>query len=79
MRSKEAFNAKKLLMQSGANSVSACIAHAVLSEDCIDRISRAGFDEFFVTDTIHHQNLPSFINVIQISELIVKALSGCVK
>lgn len=68
--------AGKLLMQSGANSVSACITHAVFSENCIDKISRAGFAEFFITDTVHHQNLPSFINVIQTSELMVKALSG---
>ncbi|PPE03396.1 ribose-phosphate diphosphokinase [Holospora curviuscula] len=71
--------AGKLLMQSGANSVSACITHAVFSENCIDRISRAGFAEFFITDTVHHQNLPSFINVIQTSELIVKALLKCNK
>ncbi|NQY44013.1 MAG: ribose-phosphate pyrophosphokinase [Legionellales bacterium] len=67
--------AGKLLIQSGANSVSACITHAVLSKDCIDRVSQAGFYKFFVTDTVHHQNLPSFINVIQTSNLIVKALA----
>ncbi len=71
--------AGKLLMQSGANSVNACITHAVFSENCIDIISRAGFAEFFITDTVHHQNLPSFINVIQTSELIVKALLKCNK
>ena len=38
--------AVKLLMQNGATSVSACITHAVFSENCIDRISRAGFSEF---------------------------------
>ncbi|RZI47637.1 ribose-phosphate pyrophosphokinase [Rickettsiales endosymbiont of Peranema trichophorum] len=71
--------AAKILIQSGAHTVSACITHAVFSENCIDRISQAGFAEFFVTDTVHHQNLPSFINVIQVSELIVKALLKCNK
>lgn len=69
--------AGRLLMQNGANSVSACITHAVFSENCIDRISKVGFAEFFITDTVYHQNLPSFINVIQTSELIVKALLKC--
>ena len=66
--------ASQLLMESGANSVSACITHAVFSQDCIERINRAGLIKIFVTNTIYHQNLPSFINVIQISDLIVKAL-----
>ncbi|NDD99239.1 ribose-phosphate pyrophosphokinase [bacterium] len=66
--------AEKLLIQKGANSVSACITHAIFSENCIDRISKAGLAEFFITDTVHHQNLPSFIHVIQISELIANAL-----
>jgi ribose-phosphate pyrophosphokinase len=71
--------AVKLLMQNGATSVSACITHAVFSENCIDRISRAGFSEFFVTDTINHQNLPSFIKVIPITKFIVNELLKCEK
>lgn len=66
--------AAKFLMQSGAISVSACATHAVFSGGSIDKIRRAGFAEFFVTDTIHNQNLPSFVNVIETSDLIVKAL-----
>jgi len=73
------WEAVKILMQSGANSVSACIIQAVFSENCIDRIAQAGFAEFFVTDTVDHQSLPSFINVIQTSELIVKAFLKCNK
>ena len=66
--------AAKLLMQNGARSVSACITHAVFSNDCLERIGQARFAELFVSDTIYHQNLPSFIKVVQISELLVKAL-----
>lgn len=66
--------AAKYLMQSGASSIRAYITHAVFSGNSIDKISRAGFVEFFITDTIHHQNLPTFVNVIQTSDLIVKAL-----
>jgi ribose-phosphate pyrophosphokinase len=67
--------AAKLLMHHGANSVSACITHAVFSEDCIDRIEQAGFLKFCITDTIYHHTLPSFIKVVPTSEIIVKALA----
>lgn len=66
--------AAKLLNQNNANSVSACITHAVFSENCLDRISQVGFAKIFITDSIYHQKLPSFINVIQICDLIVKAV-----
>jgi phosphoribosylpyrophosphate synthetase len=45
-----------------------------LSGDCIDRVSNTNFSTFFITDTIHHNNLPSFIKVIPIYELISEAL-----
>ena len=67
--------AVKLLKQCGAKSVSACISHAVFSEDCIDKIDQAGFAEFFITDTIYHKELPSFIKVIPISGFIADAIS----
>lgn len=67
--------AAKLLLERGAKTVSACITHAVFSDDCIERIRRVEFATFFVTDTIYHQDLPTFIKVIQINELIIKALS----
>jgi ribose-phosphate pyrophosphokinase len=66
--------AVKLLMLKGANSVSACITHAVFSENCVDKIKQAGFAEFVVTDTIYHENLPFFIKVIPTARLIAKAL-----
>ncbi len=42
-------------MNSGATSVSACVTHAVFSNDCIQKIQQTGFDAFYTTDTIHHR------------------------
>ncbi|PPE06961.1 ribose-phosphate diphosphokinase [Holospora curviuscula] len=71
--------ALKMLIQNGAHSVSACITHAVFSENCISRIRKARFNKLFVTDTLYHRKLPSFIKVIETSEMIVKLLLGCNK
>jgi ribose-phosphate pyrophosphokinase len=69
--------AVRLLKHNGANSVSAYITHAVFSDNCVRRIEQAGCAEFFITDTIYHQTLPSFIKVIPTNKLIVQALLHC--
>ena len=63
-----------LLMESGAQAVSVCITHAVFSENCVARIQKAGFSECFITDTIDHHNVPSFMKILSTRDLIVNAL-----
>lgn len=66
--------AAHLLIENGAKSVSACVTHAVFSDDCIHKIEQAKFKSFFITDTIPHQKLPSFIKIVAINNLISKEL-----
>ena len=67
--------AAKLLIQNGAKTIRACVTHAVFSANCIHQIEQIGFTDFFITDTISHHTLPSFIQIIPISRLIMNALS----
>ncbi len=67
--------AAHLLINSGASSVSACITHAVFSDDCIEKIEQAELEAFYTTDTIDHPQLPSHIKVIATHKLISGALS----
>lgn len=66
--------AAKVLKQNQALSVSACITHAVFSPGCVEKIEHAHFSKILITDTIHHQTYPSFINLIPVSDLIAKSL-----
>ncbi len=45
-------NAAKALLAKGATSVSAYVAHGVLSGPALDRISASGMDEIIITDSI---------------------------
>jgi len=67
-------NAARLLIEKGARSVSACVTHAVLSDKSIEKIERIGFSQFLITDTIFHQNYPSFIQLQSTAGLIASAL-----
>jgi len=66
--------AAHLLMERGAKSVSACITHAVFSNDCIKKVEQVGFDAFFVTDTIYHRQLPPFIRILFTQGMIAQAV-----
>jgi ribose-phosphate pyrophosphokinase len=68
------YRATALLRENGARLVSSCVTHGVFSTDALDKLKQANFDCFYVTDTINHSNLPSFITVIPIAELIASAL-----
>jgi ribose-phosphate pyrophosphokinase len=69
------YKSANLLIGKGANSVSACITHAVLSNNSVKQIEQLGLSRFLITDTIHHEYLPSFIEVLPINEFLANALS----
>lgn len=68
------FSASDILMEHGAKSVSACITHAVLSEQCVDRLNRQRFTRIVVSNSIHHNELPHQVELLSIHELIAKNL-----
>jgi ribose-phosphate pyrophosphokinase len=68
--------AAELLMKSSARSVSACITHAVFSKHCIEKLKQLNFEEFFITDTIYHKSLPTFIKCISIDQLIAYSITS---
>jgi len=65
-----------LLLKQGAQSVSACVTHAVCSGDCFERVAQIPFVQFYVTDTIHQPSLPNKIQVISMRRLMIDALKG---
>ena len=71
--------AADLLIEKGANSVSACATHAVLSGKAYDNISRSALKEVFVTDTIPLSSDPSKdkskIKIVSMASTFAKIIS----
>lgn len=63
-----------LLKKQGAKSVGVCVTHGVFSKGSLDKIAQLDLEYFYVTDTIPHDIIPSFITVVSTSRMIVDAL-----
>ncbi len=72
-----ATEAAKVLLERGAESISLCCTHGVLSVPAVDRINSSDIDEVIVTNTIPQEEkcgLSSKITVLSIADLIGEAI-----
>ena len=69
-------NAAGAIMEKGANSVSAFVAHGVLSGQAFDRIEASAFKEVVVTDSIAHHapKATKKVRYIKVAPLIGEAI-----
>jgi len=70
-------NSAQALLEKGADSVYACIAHPVLSGPAIDRITSSVLQELIVTDTIplsENAKKCSKIKVLSVASLLAEAI-----
>lgn len=65
------------LKHMGANSVRACITHAVLSDPAVERVHESEIDELYVTDTIAHPELANDpkIRILSMTELFARMMT----
>lgn len=63
-----------LLRQHGAKSVSGCVTHGVMSGNCLEKLSQAAFDNFYITDSITQHNLPSNITLLSTADILAQAI-----
>lgn len=71
-------NAAQALLDAGASSVSAYVAHGVLSGPALDRIAASGMDELVITDSIRPTegvNLSKKIRVVTVAPLLAEAMN----
>lgn len=54
----------------GAKKVFVCVTHPVLSGNAIEKISGSAIDRIYITNSIHHDNLPEKFKVIDIGPLL---------
>lgn len=66
--------ASELLFNKGALSVNAAVTHAVLSNNARNRIVSSKIGEVMVTNSITHKNLPSKFKVLDVTDILKKAL-----
>ncbi|ACR80419.1 MULTISPECIES: ribose-phosphate pyrophosphokinase [Kosmotoga] len=66
--------AAKMIKNKGANKVYACATHAVLSGKAKQLISDSPIEKVFISDTIHHPELPEKFEVVSIAGLLGEAL-----
>ena len=64
--------ASEILTKKSLKSFSCFVTHGVFSGNCLNKIEKLKFDNFYVTDTIYHKKLPKFIKVVQSKSLISK-------
>ncbi len=64
-----------LLHAQGAQSVRACVTHAVLAGNALDAIKAVGLTKIYVTDTINHNKLPG-ITIASVAQLLAAELSA---
>lgn len=67
--------AVKMLKSNGAQKVYACATHGVLSGDAKKLIADSEIAKVFISDTIHHKDLPENIKMISIAPLLAEALT----
>lgn len=68
-------NAASAILAKGANSVSAYVAHGVLSGKAFDRVQNSALKELVVTNSISHtNNLPEKVRFMNVAPLIGEAI-----
>lgn len=60
----------KALMKAGAVKIIAAATHGVLSEGAKDRIMDSPIEKVYITDTIHHDDLPEKFEVLSVYKLL---------
>jgi len=71
-------NAAQALLDNGARSVSAYVAHGVLSGPALDRIAASGMDEVVITDSIRPTdgvNKGAKVRVVTVAPLLAEAMN----
>lgn len=63
-----------VLKDAGAREVHFLASHGVFCDNALDKIIHCGIDSVTITNSIYHQILPNFIQVLDISKLISEAL-----
>ncbi|RKX46140.1 MAG: ribose-phosphate pyrophosphokinase [Thermotogae bacterium] len=66
--------AAKAIKNKGAKKIVACATHGVFSLDALERIEKSDIERVYVSDTIHHENLPSFVEVLSVASLLGEAI-----
>lgn len=59
----------KVVERMGAKKIIACATHALFSGEAIERIMDSPIEKVYITDTIHHENLPDKFEILTISRL----------
>ena len=70
-------NAAEALLDAGASTVSAHVAHGVLTGKAFERIKNSRMKELVITDSIFHKNMPnaaSKIRIVSVASLIGEAI-----
>ncbi len=69
-------NAAREVKMAGATEVNACVTHAILCGDALERIGESDITKLYVTDTIPPQpSAPEKIRVITIAPLLAQAIA----
>ncbi|MCK0067911.1 ribose-phosphate pyrophosphokinase [Kordiimonas sp. 5E331] len=71
-------NAAQALLDAGAKSVSAYVAHGVLSGPAVERITKSGMDEVVITDSIRPTDAVAAcekIRVVTVAPLLAEAMN----
>lgn len=58
------------LKEMGAKKIDACVTHAILSGEAVERINKSPIDKIYISNTINHPKLSDKFHVVDISGLI---------
>ncbi len=68
-------SAAELLRRSGAKEIRACVSHALLNEQGIERLKKSGIDELITTDTVARSPIAGVkITTLSVAELLAEAI-----
>lgn len=65
--------------EKGANKIYVCATHAILSNQAKERLNGSFVDKIYITDSIHHQDLPEKFEVVSLSEILYKTIIAVYK
>lgn len=68
--------ASKVLYDNGASKIIATCTHGVFSSDSLNRISNSNISHLITTDTIHHIQLSSDIEILSVAQLLGEAIKN---
>lgn len=60
----------------GANKIVVVATHNILSKNAKENISEAPIDKVYITDSIHHSDLPEKFEVVSLGELLCKTIKA---